>query len=313
MRDHGMTKSRAIATAVNRCKKWAAGGPDVSPEVQAAAQKAIAEWEAAKARARSTPSRSNDMSVPVDLAWDPGAHPRAAAGSPAGGQFVAASSSQQKGQDKKGKGKNERERLINSLLSKKGADYQRLAKAEAAKKGGKGKKSGDRKKLGKSSASGAHLTAKVGGAQSKELPARKLKLDRGTSGSRFDRADSSNPRSRHARGGLEKSNSGAPGGQGAEPTSPGSDGSLRLIGGVSKDKARQAVQKAYKRNAAALRAHAKGQGWRKRGDWYVTMQRREGSMMTVGVRQSGLGFQVSRNGQVNTYRTLAQATRAAAA
>lgn len=57
MRDHGFTMSHAIATAVNRVKKWAAGGGGVSPEVRAAAAKAVAEWEAAKARARATPNK----------------------------------------------------------------------------------------------------------------------------------------------------------------------------------------------------------------------------------------------------------------
>jgi hypothetical protein len=44
----GMSKSRAIATAVNTMKRWAAGGNNVSPKVQAAAAKAVAEWEAKK-------------------------------------------------------------------------------------------------------------------------------------------------------------------------------------------------------------------------------------------------------------------------
>jgi hypothetical protein len=57
MRDHGFTMSHAIAAAVNRVKKWAAGGGGVSPEVRAAAAKAVAEWEAAKARARATPNK----------------------------------------------------------------------------------------------------------------------------------------------------------------------------------------------------------------------------------------------------------------
>lgn len=57
MRDHGMTESHAIATAISRVKVWAAGGGGVSPEVQAAAAKAVAEWEAAKARAHATPNK----------------------------------------------------------------------------------------------------------------------------------------------------------------------------------------------------------------------------------------------------------------
>ena len=46
----GMTISRAIATAVSRVKKWAAGGDDVKPDTVAKAQKALAQWEALKAK-----------------------------------------------------------------------------------------------------------------------------------------------------------------------------------------------------------------------------------------------------------------------
>lgn len=49
--DEGMTISRAIATAVSRCKVWAAGGGGVKPETRAKAAKAIAEWERKKAKA----------------------------------------------------------------------------------------------------------------------------------------------------------------------------------------------------------------------------------------------------------------------
>lgn len=54
MRDHGMEESQAIATAINAVKAWAAGHAfggkvKVTPEVQAAAGKAIAEWERLRA------------------------------------------------------------------------------------------------------------------------------------------------------------------------------------------------------------------------------------------------------------------------
>ena len=50
MRDQGMEESRAIATAVNAVKRWARGDlgwgkHKITPEVQAAAQRALAEWE----------------------------------------------------------------------------------------------------------------------------------------------------------------------------------------------------------------------------------------------------------------------------
>lgn len=48
--ERGMDMSRAIATAISRCKVWAAGGDGVKPDTQAKAAKAIAEWEALKAK-----------------------------------------------------------------------------------------------------------------------------------------------------------------------------------------------------------------------------------------------------------------------
>jgi len=48
--ERGMTISRAIATAISLCKKWARGGKNVKPDTRAKAAKAIAEWEAKKAR-----------------------------------------------------------------------------------------------------------------------------------------------------------------------------------------------------------------------------------------------------------------------
>lgn len=49
----GMDVSRAIAIAVGRVKKWAAGVGDVDPDTRAKAAKAVAEWEALKAKARA--------------------------------------------------------------------------------------------------------------------------------------------------------------------------------------------------------------------------------------------------------------------
>jgi hypothetical protein len=47
----GHSKSRRIALAVAAMKRWARGGDNVRPQVQAAAAKALAEWEALKASA----------------------------------------------------------------------------------------------------------------------------------------------------------------------------------------------------------------------------------------------------------------------
>lgn len=49
----GHPKGRAIAMAVAAVRRWAAGADHVRPQVQAAAAKAVAEWEAAKARAHA--------------------------------------------------------------------------------------------------------------------------------------------------------------------------------------------------------------------------------------------------------------------
>jgi 2'-5' RNA ligase len=51
--DQGMTVQRAIATAISRVKKWAAGGKGVTPQTQQQAARAVAQWEGLKAKARS--------------------------------------------------------------------------------------------------------------------------------------------------------------------------------------------------------------------------------------------------------------------
>lgn len=46
----GRTKSAAIAIAISRVKKWARGGDDVKADTRAKAAKALAQWEALKAK-----------------------------------------------------------------------------------------------------------------------------------------------------------------------------------------------------------------------------------------------------------------------
>lgn len=68
----GMDESRAIAVALGAVKRWARGGGKVDPTTRAAAAKAVAEWEATKARAHSVKSEKN---LSVELAgagWLPG-------------------------------------------------------------------------------------------------------------------------------------------------------------------------------------------------------------------------------------------------
>ena len=54
MRDQGMGESEAIATAINAIKRWARGDlgwgkHKITPEVVAASQRALAEWEQLRA------------------------------------------------------------------------------------------------------------------------------------------------------------------------------------------------------------------------------------------------------------------------
>lgn len=51
IRDHGMSRERAISVAISRCKLWAAGGGDVKADTRAKAAKAIAQWEKMKVSA----------------------------------------------------------------------------------------------------------------------------------------------------------------------------------------------------------------------------------------------------------------------
>lgn len=53
MEKRGMDESRAIAMAVGIVKRWARGGGKVKPDTRAAAAKAVAEWEAKKAKAHA--------------------------------------------------------------------------------------------------------------------------------------------------------------------------------------------------------------------------------------------------------------------
>lgn len=47
----GKTKSQAISIAISRCKAWMAGGDNVNADTRAKAAKAIAEWNALRAKA----------------------------------------------------------------------------------------------------------------------------------------------------------------------------------------------------------------------------------------------------------------------
>lgn len=63
--DRGMTISHAIAAAINRVKKWAAGTGEVSAATRAKAAKAVAQWEKMKAKTRAKKS-APEFSVTID-------------------------------------------------------------------------------------------------------------------------------------------------------------------------------------------------------------------------------------------------------
>jgi hypothetical protein len=48
----GKSKSQAIAIAISRIKRWAAGGEDVNADTRAKAAKALAEWESLKSKSK---------------------------------------------------------------------------------------------------------------------------------------------------------------------------------------------------------------------------------------------------------------------
>lgn len=66
MEKRGLDKSRAISTAIGVCKNWASGRGNVKPEVRAAATAALAQWEAAKSKAKATPNKGDvNLSQPM--------------------------------------------------------------------------------------------------------------------------------------------------------------------------------------------------------------------------------------------------------
>lgn len=61
MKVNGWDKSRALSAAINNCKKWAAGGDNVSPEVKAVAAAALADLAKSQAKAKATTNLSNEV------------------------------------------------------------------------------------------------------------------------------------------------------------------------------------------------------------------------------------------------------------
>jgi hypothetical protein len=59
----GHSKGQAIQLAVGIVKNWAEGKGDVSPKVRAAAAKAIAEWEAMKAKSHLSKTEKSEWNL----------------------------------------------------------------------------------------------------------------------------------------------------------------------------------------------------------------------------------------------------------
>lgn len=59
--EQGMSIGHAIASAVNQCKKWAAGVGGVKPDTRAKAAAAIAQWEAKKGKSKVRKSGEDDF------------------------------------------------------------------------------------------------------------------------------------------------------------------------------------------------------------------------------------------------------------
>lgn len=110
MRKRGMDESRAIAIAKAATDKWGRGGGKVTPEVRAASLKTGAEWESKRATSHAQANSGPAVELVATAAGGGGqapppqqsgsgfnsaAHPRAAAGSPAGGQFAVGGGSGQ--------------------------------------------------------------------------------------------------------------------------------------------------------------------------------------------------------------------------
>jgi hypothetical protein len=92
----GKSTGRAIQMAIGIVRNWAEGhdghGNKVSSVVQAAAAKAIAEYNADRARAIATNNEAA-WEREIELAFNEALHPRGGAGTAAGGKFVAKGSS----------------------------------------------------------------------------------------------------------------------------------------------------------------------------------------------------------------------------
>ena len=88
----GKSRSHAIQIAIGVLRNWANGGGDVTPEVRAAAAKALAQWEQLKARAKGSKTMATTTTASrVELGWTESMHPRVGAGATGGGQFTTGS------------------------------------------------------------------------------------------------------------------------------------------------------------------------------------------------------------------------------
>jgi hypothetical protein len=72
---HGADESRAIATAVASCKRWAAGGGKVTAKTRAKAAAAVAEWERKEAQSHASKGLMDVVEETPSSAGDPTSTP----------------------------------------------------------------------------------------------------------------------------------------------------------------------------------------------------------------------------------------------
>lgn len=67
--ERGMTLSHAIAVAISKVKKWAAGGDNVKADTRAKAAAAVAEWEALKAKNAARSAAKKSAFIGTETKW----------------------------------------------------------------------------------------------------------------------------------------------------------------------------------------------------------------------------------------------------
>src|SRR5882762_5339925 len=127
----GKSRQEAIPIAIGRIKVWAGGGGNVTPEVRAAAAKALAEWNALKAKAKGKNMSSDLPEGRVELGiFNSLLHPRLGKGLIGGGRFTTGSG----GAAKKKKKAAAKKKKKKPVAKKKKSSTSSSKKSSASKK-----------------------------------------------------------------------------------------------------------------------------------------------------------------------------------